>query len=113
MVQQILTFSRKTEKNKKPISVQSVLKEAVNLIKTSLPSTIEIRQNIDADCSPIMADPTQIHEIVMNLGTNAYYAMREKGGVLGLTLRQEEIGSETSSIQNKERKTTVFVLRRN
>jgi len=96
MVQQILTFSRKTEKEKKPISVQSVLKEAVSLIRTSLPSTIEIRQDIDADCGPVMADPTQIHEIIMNLGTNAYHAMREKGGALGITLRQEEIGSDDS-----------------
>ena len=96
MAQQILTFSRKTEKEKKPISVLSVLKEAVNLIRTSLPSTIEIRQDIDADCGPVIADPTQIHEIIMNLGTNAYHAMREKGGILGITLRQEEIGSDDS-----------------
>ena len=96
MIQQILTFSRKTEKEKKPISVQSVLREAVNLIRTSLPSTIEIRQDIDAECGPIMADPTQIHEIIMNLGTNAYHAMREKGGVLGITLRQEEISTDDS-----------------
>jgi len=96
MVQQILTFSQKTEKEKKPISVQSVLKEAMNLLRTSLPSTIEIRQDIDEDCGPVMADPTQIHEIIMNLGTNAYHAMREKGGVLGITLRQEKIGSDDS-----------------
>lgn len=96
MVRQILTFSRKTEKVKKPISVQSVLKEAVNLLRTSLPSTIEIRQDIDVDCGPVMADSTQIHEIIMNLGTNAYHAMREKGGILGITLRQEEIGSDDS-----------------
>jgi len=96
MIQQILTFSRKTEKVKKPISVQYVLKEAVKLIRTSLPSTIEIRQDIDMNCGPIMADPTQIHEIIMNLGTNAYHAMREKGGVLGITLRQEEIGFDDS-----------------
>ncbi|MEA3359363.1 MAG: PAS domain S-box protein, partial [Thermodesulfobacteriota bacterium] len=86
MVQQILTFSRKSEKEKKPTSVQSVLKEAVKLIRTSLPSTIEIRQDIAADCGPVMADPTQIHEVIMNLGTNAYHAMREKGGILGITL---------------------------
>jgi len=96
MVQQILAFSRKTEKEKKPISVQSVLKEAVNMIRISLPSTIEIRLNIDADCGPVMADPIQIYEIVMNLGTNAYHAMSERGGVLGITLRQEEIGSDDS-----------------
>jgi PAS domain S-box-containing protein len=96
MIQQILTFSRKTEKEKNPINVQSVLKEVVNLLRASLPSTIEIRQDIDANCGPVMADPTQIHEIIMNLGTNGYHAMREKGGVLGITLIQEEIGSDDS-----------------
>ncbi len=96
MIQQILTFSRKTEKEKKPISVQSVLKEAVNLLRTSLPSTIEIRQDVDPDCGPVMADPTRIHEIIMNLGNNSCYAMRKKGGVLEITLSQEKIGTEDS-----------------
>ena len=96
MVQQILTFSRKTEKEKKPTNIQSVLKEAMNLIRASLPSTIEIRQDIDLNCAPVMADPTRIHEIIMNLATNAYHAMRKKGGVFGITLRQEEIAFDDS-----------------
>ena len=96
MVKQILTFSRSTKKKQKPINIQPVLKEALNLIRRTLPSTIEIRQNIDPDCATVMADPTQIHEIIMNLGTNAYHAMREKGGILGITLGKEEIGSDDS-----------------
>jgi len=94
MVQQILAFSRQSKKEKKPISVQSVLKEAGNLLRTSIPSTIEIRQDIDTECDAVMADPTQIHQIIMNLATNAYHAMQETGGVLGLTLMQDEIGSD-------------------
>ncbi|MBT3260362.1 MAG: PAS domain S-box protein, partial [Deltaproteobacteria bacterium] len=82
MVQQILAFSRQSKKEKKPISVQSVLKEAGNLLRTSIPSTIEIRQDIDTECDAVMADPTQIHQIIMNLATNAYHAMQETGGVL-------------------------------
>jgi len=82
MVQQILTFSRQSETEKKPVKVQSLVKETIKLLRTSIPTTIEIRQNIDEYCKPVMADPTQIHQVVMNLGTNAYHAMREKGGVL-------------------------------
>jgi len=96
MVQQILAFSRKADTEKKPIKVQSVVKEALKLLRTSIPSTIEIRQNIYADCGPILADPTQIHQVVMNLATNAYQAMREKGGVLELTLMGEEISANDS-----------------
>ena len=98
MVQQILAFSRKTDTEKKPIKAQSVVKEALKLLRTSIPSTIEIRQNIDADCSPVLADATQIHQVVINLATNAYQAMQEKGGVLELTLMEEEIGSDDSDL---------------
>jgi len=96
MVQQILAFSRKDDTQKKPIKVQSVVKEALKLLRTSIPSTIEIRQSIDADCGPVLADPTQIHQVIMNFATNAYQAMLEKGGVLELTLMEEEIGSDDS-----------------
>ncbi|MBL0732680.1 MAG: response regulator [Desulfosarcina sp.] len=96
MVQQILTFSRKSKKETKLIHIQPVLKEALNLIRTALPSTITILQDIETDCDMVMADPTQIHKIIMNLGTNAYHAMRAKGGVLGITLRQEEISYDNA-----------------
>ena len=98
MVQQILAFSRKADTEKKPIKVQSVVKEAIKLLRTSIPSTIEIRQNIDENCKPVLADSTQVHQVVMNLATNAYQAMREKGGLLELTLMAEEIGSDGSDL---------------
>ncbi len=96
MVQQILAFSRKADTKKNPIKVQSVVMEALKLLRTSIPSTIEIRQNIDADCRLVLADSTQIHQVVMNLATNAYQAMRDEGGVLELTLMEEEISSDDS-----------------
>jgi PAS domain S-box-containing protein len=98
MVQQILAFSRKADTEKKPIKVQSAVTEALKLLRTSIPATIEIRQNIDADCSPVLADSTQIHQVIMNLATNAYQAMREKGGVLELNLMEEEIRSDDSDL---------------
>ena len=93
MVKQILTFSRKADTQKKPIKIQSVVKEALKLLRTSIPSTIEIRQSIDEDCSPVFADSTQIHQMVMNIATNAYQAMRKSGGVLNLTIEEEEVSS--------------------
>jgi PAS domain S-box-containing protein len=98
MVQQILTFSRQTEPEKKPVEVQSVVKEAIELLKNSIPTTIEIRQNIDADCKPVLADPTQIHQVVMNLATNAYHAMRENGGILTINVTKEKIGMDDSAL---------------
>ncbi|MBL7178352.1 MAG: response regulator [Desulfobacteraceae bacterium] len=97
MIQQILTFSRQTETEKRPVMVQSVVKETIELLKISIPTTIEIRQNIDANCKPVMADPTQIHQVVMNLATNAYHAMQEKGGVLAIDVAKEKISMDDSA----------------
>jgi len=93
MIQQILAFSRKADAEKTPIKIQAVILEALKLLRTSIPSTIEIRQNIDATCGPIVANLTQIHQIVVNLATNAYQSMK-KGGVLEVTLSEESIASD-------------------
>ncbi len=71
LVQQILTFSRQTEHEKKPMKVQLVVREVLKLIRSSLPTTISIHQRISNKCEFVMADPTQIHQIAMNLVTNA------------------------------------------
>ena len=97
MVRQILAFSRKDDIQKKPVKIQPVVKEALKLLRASIPTTIEIRQSIDEDCGPVLAASTQIHQVVMNLATNAYQAMQEKGGFLELTLMEEEIGSDDSN----------------
>ena len=93
LVQQILTFSRLSEKERKPLMIQPIIKESLKLLRASLPSTIEIRQNIDNECGAILADPTQIYQVMMNLCTNAYHAMREKGGILEVTLTEMDIDS--------------------
>jgi signal transduction histidine kinase len=79
LVAQILAFSRKAEQQMQPLQVSLVIKEALKMLRSSIPATIEIRQNIAAD-GLVLADPTQIHQIIMNLCTNAYHAMRETGG---------------------------------
>jgi PAS domain S-box-containing protein len=89
LVKQILTFSRQTELERKPIQVRHIVNEALKLLRSSLPTTIEVRRNIQSDALA-MADPTQIHQILMNLCTNAEHAMREKGGVLKVELEDVE-----------------------
>jgi signal transduction histidine kinase/CheY-like chemotaxis protein len=93
LVSHILTFSRQSEQELTTLEIQPVIKEALKLLRASLPSTIEIKQNIDTNCGPVLADPTQIHQIVINLCTNAFHAMREEGGVLGVELAKEDISS--------------------
>ncbi|MDY6855998.1 MAG: response regulator [Thermodesulfobacteriota bacterium] len=90
LVQQILTFSRQYDQELRPLEVQIVVKEALKLIRSSLPVTIEIHQDIEADCGLVLANPTQIHQVVMNLCTNAYHAMEETGGLLEVTLGKAE-----------------------
>ncbi len=86
MVKQLLIFSRQTEQDRKPVRIEPVIKETLKIIRTSLPSTIEIRQDIQTPSGIILADPTQIHQIVMNLCINAGHAMEEKRGVLHVGL---------------------------
>ena len=88
LVQQILTFSRQQDQEQKPLKSQLVVKEALKLISSTLPSTIEIKKDIKNDCPLILADPTKVHQIVMNLCTNAFHAMEEKGGRLTVTLKE-------------------------
>lgn len=88
LVRQILTFSRQGEQQQSIVRLDSILKEALKLIRSSLPSTIEIRQVIECK-SLVLADPTQIHQVIMNLCTNAYHAM-EQGGVLGVVLQEAD-----------------------
>ncbi len=91
LVAQILTFSRRTEGERKPMRLQPIVKEAMKLIRASLPSTIDLATEFDPNCGPILADATQIHQVLMNLCTNAYHAMREKGGTLTVRLRQQDV----------------------
>jgi PAS domain S-box-containing protein len=87
LVTQILTFSRRTEQEKKPLQLATVIQEALGLLRSTIPTTIEIRENIQSQ-HKALADPTQIHQIVMNLCTNAYHSMLETGGVLAVSLQE-------------------------
>ena len=96
LVSQILAFSRQSEKELKPIKAEPIVKEALKLLRSSLPTTIEIRDNILSDAL-VMADPTQIHQVMMNLCTNASHAMQEKGGILEVALTDVYLDSSFTS----------------
>ncbi len=96
LVRQILAFSRETEGERRPIQLVPIVKEALKLLRAALPSTIEIRQNIAPDTGVVNGDPTQIHQIMMNLCTNAEHAMLE-GGVLEVSLANVELDEEFCS----------------
>ncbi len=91
LVNQILTFSRQREQEKKPVTVTPIVKEAMKLLRSSCPSTVEIRQAYNVDRDIVLADPTQIHQVIMNLCTNAIHAMRDGEGILTVSLSQKEI----------------------
>ncbi len=93
LVTQILTFSRQTDHEKKPLQISLIIKEALKLLRSSIPTSIEIKQDISSQAN-ILADPTQIHQIVMNLATNAYQAMLDTGGIMGVALKDIIIGEQ-------------------
>jgi signal transduction histidine kinase/ActR/RegA family two-component response regulator len=95
LVQQILTFSREVDFEKKPIQLQPVVAEALNLLRASLPASVEIKQNLDSKIGTVLADPTHIHQIVMNLCTNANHAMIETGGILEVKLEAVSVDQKT------------------
>ena len=94
LVKQILAFSRQENNELKLIRIQPIIIEALKLIRSLIPATIEIVQDVNNDCGVIKADPTQIHQIIMNLTTNAYHAMEDTGGQLKVSLTQVKLGKQ-------------------
>lgn len=86
LVSQILTFSRKQDSRRQPIKLERTLEESLRLLRSTLPSTIDIQSRFNHSEFPVNANPTEIHQLVMNLGTNAAHAMGNKGGVFKMTL---------------------------
>ena len=93
MVRQILAFSRKAKQDLVPIKPHMVFTETLTLLRATIPSTIEIRQNFSPECRTIKADPTQLNQIMMNLSTNAVYAMDENG-LLDVSLQEVELSEK-------------------
>ena len=96
LIQQILAFSRMGEQQRIALSITPLIKEALKFLKSTLPTSIEIRDYLEADPGIIEADATQIQQIVMNLCTNAEHAMREEGGTLHVKLIRVEVDRQTA-----------------
>ena len=99
LINQILTFSRQEKIDQKPVNVALLVKESVKFLKASIPSTVTIESKIDKDAGVVLADPTSIHQVIMNLCTNAVHAMQERGGALSVSLSNIDIDSESLSSQ--------------
>jgi PAS domain S-box-containing protein len=94
LVRQILTFSRQSEQERRPLQLSPVVKEAMKLMRSSLPATIAIQTDIEDSNHLIMGDPTQVHQVILNLCTNAYHAMELEGGTLSVSLAHVALGME-------------------
>ncbi len=88
LIQQILTFSRTDSQEKKPLKLSPLVKEAIRFMRAAIPKSIEIRQQIITDSKAVQANATQIHQIIINLCTNALHAMKDEQGVLSVSLDQ-------------------------
>ncbi|MFB0555152.1 MAG: PAS domain S-box protein [Phycisphaerae bacterium] len=97
LVKQILTFSRKDqqEQEKEPVQISSIIKEVLGMLRSSLPATIKISRKIHADSSMVLADSTQIHQVLVNLCTNASHSMQGADGLLEVSLEDVNLESET------------------
>ena len=94
MVKQILAFSRQNKQERKPIQVAHIVKEALKMLKASLPATISIRQKVEKNTDIIEADPTQIHQVLMNLCTNAAHAIDDRDGELEIGLATVQLSQQ-------------------
>ena len=92
LVKQILTFSRQTEQELRPVQIKQIVAETLKLLRASLPTTVKISVDIQSD-SAVLAEPTQIHQVIMNLCTNAAHAMRARGGQLKIELSNVVLGA--------------------
>ena len=99
LVKQILAFSRKAEEDREPMEIKKAVTEVIKMLRSTLPATIEIRENITS-AAWIMGSVIQMHQVLLNLCTNAFHAMREKGGVLGIDLYDVNIDAGNINVSN-------------
>jgi signal transduction histidine kinase/CheY-like chemotaxis protein len=100
LVQQILSFSRQDEHRPRPVDIMPITKELLKFLRSSIPTTIEIRQNISTQSATIMADPSQMHQTLINLCTNAVDAMGEKPGVLEVSMTDVELDQDDAVLHD-------------
>ncbi|RMG44843.1 MAG: response regulator [Candidatus Dadabacteria bacterium] len=97
LAKQILLFSGKSTQRLAPCYLQETVEDALELLRATIPANIELKKEISNDCPPVMTDPIQIHQIIMNLGTNAAHAMRPTGGRLTVSLSEATVDRSVSA----------------
>jgi len=97
LVRQILTFSRQVDHDLKPVRLEQVVKEALELMRATLPTTVNLRLNTDGAAHVVMAEPTQIHQVILNLCTNAYQSLPQASGLIEVEVRSVEANAELLS----------------
>ncbi len=102
LIQQILAVGRGQEQERRPMQFKFIVKEALKFLRSTLPSTIEIRETYDKDIGVIDGDPTQMHQVLMNLCTNAGHAMEQNGGILAVSLGNVDCGLRIAECENVE-----------
>lgn len=110
LVQQILTFSRQVDIEKKPIQLNEIITEALELSRPSFPSSIKVTHDLDPDCGTVLADASQMHQIIMNLLTNSAHAMEGKAGVLEVKLHAKTIDTRKIKSASKTKKGTYVSI---
>jgi PAS domain S-box-containing protein len=99
LVKQVLAFSRKSDSKKIPVQFQKIIKEALKLSRSAIPTSVEISSDIFQDCGMVEANPTQLHQIVMNLVTNAYHALEEASGTIDVQLQEVAMNQDDIEIK--------------
>jgi len=109
LVKQILAFSSQDAQRRRPLKVYTVVKDALGMLRATLPTTITIRSDLEAEKTLILGDATQIHQIIVNLCTNAAYAMRKSGGILGIGLNDVTF-DEIQALEHPELRSGSYLL---
>ncbi|OQX11643.1 MAG: hypothetical protein BWK76_18870 [Desulfobulbaceae bacterium A2] len=110
LARQILTFCRQSEQKCQALEPHLVVKEALKMLRSSIPTTIAIREKIDTQCGNLIADPSHLHQIIMNLCTNAYHAMRETGGTMAVFLGQVQVATGDMKVQGHDLQPGSYVV---
>ena len=110
MIKQILAFSRQSEDKKILMKITPVVEEALNLVKGSLPSSIELNTNLEAPSASIMGEASQIHQIVLNLCSNSAHSMKETGGVLEVSLCNIQINVDNKAVYQNLKPGTIYKI---
>ncbi len=97
LVSQILSFSRPSPQERRPVHLSAIVKEALNMLRATLPTTIELKMKLEEEQDTILADPTQMHQVIINICANAAHAMRDKGGILDISVKPVNLDAKAAA----------------